>query len=113
MTLQELRWLYRSMRRKYFVGLGLPPVGEVRFHWASDLSLLSLQTELACVSWEGKTCHMEFHPMLKSQWLTRLCTLVLLHEMAHVHNRKADHGPWFDKEAQRLGALGALREFWT
>lgn len=55
---------------------------------------------------------MEFHPILKQEWLRRLTLLVLLHEMAHIKNPRADHGPWFDAEATRLGAAGAMREFW-
>lgn len=102
------------MQKKYYAGLGLPPVKELKFRWASrEDSILVLRAELACVSWDGDNWILEFHPILKQAWLYRLATLVLLHEMAHLRNPKADHGPWFHEEATRLGSLGAMREFWV
>lgn len=114
MTLRELRQAYTRLQRKYYAGSGLPAVKSLRFRWASETSYLTLHSELACVvrhpdGWVG----IEFHPILKQEWLNRLTTLILLHEMAHLRNPKAEHGPWFEEEAVRLGAAGAMREFWV
>lgn len=113
MTLQELRRAYTRFQRKYYAGMGLPPVGSLRIRWASDSSYLSLQKELACVARPPDgSIHMEFHPVLKQPWLQQLTLMILLHEMAHLKNPKAEHGPWFEEEAVRLGTAGAMRDFW-
>lgn len=112
MTLRELRTLYTQFRRRYFAGDGLPLAAELKFRWAGEEDFLSLKTELACTLWPpGGKQELVFHPFLKGPWFYRLSILVLLHEMAHLKNPKADHGPWFHQEATRLGSLGAMREF--
>lgn len=114
MTLRELRSLYTTFRRRYYQGAGLPPASSLKFKWAGEEEILNPRSELACTTWhDGKLQAILFHPLLKGPWFHRLAIMVLLHEMAHVRNPKADHGPWFHDEATRLGSLGAMREFWV
>lgn len=106
MTIKELRSLYTKYKRLYYARDGLPATRDIKIVWA-DLRI----GLLGQVSQQETGYLIEISPMLKSNDYWRLAKLILMHEMSHMRNWRADHGPWWDEECLRLGSLGALREF--
>jgi len=97
----DLEIAYRFYNKRYF-GNRLPKDMVVRFEDIIEL---------------GKTyCFFE-RPLYilinrKIAWHGMLVEMTLLHEMVHVENTKAGHGPWFHKRMLRLAKAGAFRNSW-
>ena len=102
----QVRSRYDRFRGRYYKDDNLPESEDVDFEWMTDRQVLgrTILTE------DQPT--VQLHEILRS--FPRLFDVILLHEMSHIRRPKAEchHGSkaWRE-EAQRLGALGAMEEF--
>ena len=107
-SLAQVRSAYVRFARRYYSGYDMPSVDEVDFEWIEHPTNLGL-TIFLDRSVQTREVLIQLHPVMRG--FPRLLWMILLHEMSHVANPKADHGPWWKREAVRLGTLGAMREF--
>ena len=112
----DLRHNFKKLRQRYWIrhGLWIPEGIAVRFEKIKKRqSDIGKPPKLA----ECDVDIIRINPILKHVWVQAHTTL--LHEMAHLYigfstnwsQRYKGHGKTFDKEIDRLYALGAFRKF--
>lgn len=106
--LREVLKQYDRYRRRYFAEFSLPPSCEIEWEWMDDTG--DLGATLPPFD-SDDVFTIRLNRILRH--IPRLLWLTLLHEMCHVANPRANHGPWFKRQADRLASLGAMREFFS
>lgn len=124
MTIKRLRKEYTRLKARYYQEYIMPAARDITFRFLPEGARTEtghVMTETGVGKYgqstrktnkEGKVeIFVELHEKLKRE--QRLFYVVLLHEMSHLSNWRAECGSteWWNKESLRLGAAGAMREF--
>jgi hypothetical protein len=125
LSMRYVRGRYSRFRKKYFLPVcpEFPTLDQVRFRWQDPKKLAGSgpDKELATVhkvEIPGMGIPLMYAITISTvlQGQPRLLDIMLVHEMVHIYqwvlgaDNTAEHGKFFDVEADRLGALGFLRE---
>lgn len=128
MTIKKLRKEYTRLRARYYIGRGLSAERDIIFRFVRDGDksvgghVISRTTNYAASTrytaketGTGRAAiFCELHEDLRKEVFQRMFYMVLMHEMSHMTNWRAECGfgsEWWGKECVRLGSLGAMREF--
>ena len=108
-SIADVRRLYGLYKRRYYSEYALPAADEVVLSWFTHPHLLGRSTRMPDPDHDEPEASIELHEVLRR--LPRLLSLILMHEMSHIAFPRLNHGRGWRKEANRLGALGAMEEF--
>ncbi len=121
-TLKRLRKEYTRLRKLYHGDVKLAPARNIIFRYreegqagADGETVFSLADTVAQTYKDKQVgkIFMEFHSELKKH--PRFLLMYLMHEQSHLRNWRAGcrgSSEWWDRECVRLGALGAMREYY-
>lgn len=108
----KIHKLFNSLRKRYYLHadppLRIPPKAEdITWFWSQKNTGAWAITSF---DEDGDPISVEIHPEMRRSPNT--LRLVLLHELAHMRNPKAECSPsskWWREESARVARLGAVR----